>query len=325
MWRSEDEGLSWTEVDFGEEDAPIVDIELHYQHDGSVRATHASKETQPRRAPASLLGFRCRMGWPPGQAFFVSSGLRHYRTTDYGKTTRLFTTPVQPDPSLPHFFMPHPDELEWLLAIGRPKTCSDSQPCSTKAYASTDGGLHWNDLGGPYASCMWARRHGITSVHKSTIVCQGAAGIGPAAPRGAVVVWKEWKKETTAIASTYDLVGGDDFMVLTVPRESNSTTPPAGVVQVDVLVWGYKDTFFRPARFPVSSVVVPYAVKLVPPAQGAIFMATRAYRNYLDRATLYTSTSEGENYIFEPVLRNVYRTTYVRAVPSPPGGRPGWR
>ena len=53
MWRSEDEGLSWTEVDFDEEDAPIVDIELHYQHDGSVRGTPAQQETQRRRAQAN--------------------------------------------------------------------------------------------------------------------------------------------------------------------------------------------------------------------------------------------------------------------------------
>ena len=48
--------------------------------------------------------------------------------------------------------------------------------------------------------------------------------------------------------------------------------------------------------------------KLVPNTLGAIFMATRAYTGFLDRATLYTSTADGEGYRFRPSLRNVYRT-----------------
>ena len=55
-------------------------------------------------------------------------------------------------------------------------------------------------------------------------------------------------------------------------------------------------------------------------------MGTRAYAGYADRTTLYTSTSDGEDFRFRRSLRNVHRNAYAPVVPfilsytAPPRG-----
>ena len=77
-------------------------------------------------------------------------------------------------------------------------------------------------------------------------------------PHGAIVVWQLESRQATSLTMSYDLFGGPDFLIATVPRSATTPTSAAGVVQVDVYAWGFRSTGFVPSQFPSSATVLPY-------------------------------------------------------------------
>lgn len=131
VWRSNNDGLSWTEVD------PMPD------------ATY----------PDARFLTMAQHTFDPSRGYLITSGQKFMITTDRGKTwLNFYTAPLPPNALGIPILQFHPINSDRIIWTGTMGDCTrpDSTDCRAVAWYTIDNGNHWSKIDEYVRTCMWA-------------------------------------------------------------------------------------------------------------------------------------------------------------------------
>ena len=171
LWRSDDEGKSWSRIIYNE-NRNFLTVRLHDHVSQRVSFHWWLSFADPplfssvlyRTAPPPP----CPSPTPTEQLFLVTGDNRLLYSSDMGVTFRYVSIP---DGGRATFLSDvldfHPEEKDWLIWVGG----SPSGDRHAVAYVSTDNGDSWKEFDRYVEKCVFAEDIQFTRVEKDSIYC----------------------------------------------------------------------------------------------------------------------------------------------------------
>ncbi|KAK9765410.1 vacuolar protein sorting/targeting protein PEP1 [Basidiobolus ranarum] len=261
IWRSVDEGATWSKV--LKEQGPVAILLMHE--------------------------------WNHERAYFFTEGDELWCTTDKGATFKKITTPLPANKlGLPLLDF-HPDEPEWLLFMGG----TECPGCHSEAYFSNNHGEYWTKVETFAQKCIFGKDAKFTKVAKETIFCSSyknkdsgisqdtLGGVSTTAnPLQLTMTTDFGDKSHMVFQPVSEFIITDEFMAV--------ATEHSGDLVLYVSVDG---EVFAEAVFPPNTRVDKNAFTILQSNTGTIFLDIFRSTTYgSEYGTLFVSNSNGTYY-----------------------------